>query len=213
MKSRYIFFLCGAPTHSDEQLQLFERGRSPYPVMQTIQLPVDSGGSTVPSESPPPERIQSGSTAEAPSAPPCPACRNFRRLLHGAVQTIRQQHSKFRALESSLDAQVHAALRELQILEYICRECQDLETGLTDRDVTELARRILISGLFDPRRSAVYAGQRAAADLAIHGFTYGSPMRLIPNLPSPDSDGSDMYDDLPVNDDASMSLDSSSASD
>jgi len=198
-------------------VQLLNRGRKPYPDTQRLTAPVTFAGSTFPSESP--TEGQEGGPGTAPPtgpaslAPSCPSCTEFVRLLDGAVDTIRQQHSKFRALESSLDAQVHAALRELQMFECICRESQELEKGLTDEDVTKLARRVLFTGLFDPRRRAPTDGQPAAADLAIHGFTYGSPMRVVPNLPSPDSDASDMYEDLPENDDASMSLNSSSASD
>jgi hypothetical protein len=187
-------------------------GGTPFGDMRRIQLPVHIGGST--SEAP---------AAPAPSGPSCSTCGEFRRLLHTAVQTIRQQHSRFRALESSLDAQVHAALRELQILEYICRECIELDKGLTDREVTDLARRLLVSGLYfdhslDQRRPAAAAADLdSAADLCIQGFSYGSPMRVIPDVttraPSADSECSDLYDDLPVDDDAPMSLDSSSASD
>ena len=166
-----------------------------------------------------------GPSDRPPRAFSCSSCNEFCDLLHDAVQTIRQQHSKFRALESSLDAQVHAALRELQVFEYICRDCIESGHGLTDQEVTDLAHRLVSSGHFpdrsavDRRPTAPPSGLDSAADLCILGFTYGSPMRVIPDMPhtvpSPESDGSgsDMYEDLTVDDDTSMSLDSSSASD
>lgn len=153
----------------------------------------------------------------------CPACMEYRQLLVKAQDIILKYQSKFRALESSLDAETLTALRQLQSLEYLCRESIRLGRGVYEEDISRLASRakkeitMVFEGVgFGPDWGALAAGE-SCADQIIEAFNSGMADPVAKTMPKVsiqtaqhdssseiESDSTRNYEDLLEDDQISM---------
>lgn len=141
-----------------------------------------------------------------------------------ATNTLLKYQSKFRSLEASLDAQALTALRQVQSLEYLCRESLQIGRGVYEDDLPDLAQRVKaeVSSTFEglgpePDWDALDAGESAAAKI-IEAFGTGMADQVARTMPKVtmkrttvhdlsseiESDSSRNYADLIEDDEISM---------
>ena len=146
------------------------------------------------------------------SPPDCPACAEYRKLIHGAAQKIQQYRSKFRAVESSLDGEEYFALRRVQSMETVCREDYANATPDLDRlkEMAEHAKAVPLNKRAAPMTD-IQSQETPMCERAVMGY-FGSGQGRNPGTVEAASDSEPLedFEDLEMGDGEDMGLDSSS---